>query len=116
MNLSGRAVAQLARFYKVESQDIIVLHDDVDVDFSKVKARVGGSDGGHKGVRSIISCLGSKEFHRIKLGVGKPGLDHVHQDVTRWVLEAFSDEQLKLFANDIYDAALLRLRAIFSQV
>jgi len=72
MNLSGTAVAQAAHFYKLQPAHIIVIHDDLDMKFGRIKIVSGGGDGGHKGIRSIIEHLGTKEFTRIKIGIGRP--------------------------------------------
>jgi len=72
MNLSGAAVAQAAHFYKLQPDDIIVIHDDLDMESGRIKAVSGGGDGGHKGIRSITEQLGTKDFPRIKIGIGRP--------------------------------------------
>src|SRR5262245_26288105 len=63
MNRSGRSVAEVMRFFKIGPQDVVVLHDDIDVPAGKVKARIGGSHGGHNGIRSIMEETGQSEFH-----------------------------------------------------
>lgn len=80
MNESGRAVQAVARFYKVALADIIVLHDELDIAFAKLKVKTGGGHGGHNGLRSIDAHMG-KEYQRIRLGIGHPGqkeLVHSH--------------------------------------
>ena len=72
MNLSGMAVSQAAHFYKIVPEDIIVMHDDLDIEFGRLKIVSGGGDGGHKGIRSIVEHLGTKNFSRIKIGIGRP--------------------------------------------
>jgi PTH1 family peptidyl-tRNA hydrolase len=72
MNLSGMAVAKAADFYKLAPENIIVIHDDLDLDLGRVKMVAGGGDGGHKGIRSIIEHLGTRDFARIKIGIGRP--------------------------------------------
>jgi peptidyl-tRNA hydrolase, PTH1 family len=89
MNLSGRAVAPAARFYDIEAERILVVHDDVDLELGRLKLKRGGGDGGHKGVRSIAQELGTKEFYRVRLGVGRPEVG----DVSSHVLSDFSDEE-----------------------
>ena len=74
MNLSGTAVAQVANFYKLETDNIIVIHDDLDMELGRIKIVSGGGAGGHKGVRSIIEHLGTKDFPRIKIGIGRPSI------------------------------------------
>jgi PTH1 family peptidyl-tRNA hydrolase len=72
MNLSGTAVAQAAHFYKLQPANIIIIHDDLDMEFGRIKLVSGGGDGGHKGIRSIIEQLGTKDFPRLKIGIGRP--------------------------------------------
>jgi len=72
MNLSGNAVAGAASFYKIPPEKIIVIHDDIDMPFGRVKVVVNRGTGGHNGIRSIVSLLGSKDFIRIKAGIGRP--------------------------------------------
>jgi PTH1 family peptidyl-tRNA hydrolase len=73
MNASGWAVAKLASFYKVESKDIWVIHDDIDLPLGKIKIRLGGSAAGHHGAESLIRQLGTDQFVRFRLGIGHPG-------------------------------------------
>lgn len=108
MNLSGQSVSAAARFYKIPPEHIIVLSDDISLDPGRLRIRKNGSAGGHNGLKSIISSLGSQEFPRIKIGVGaKP---HPDYDLADWVLSTFPlaqreemDETYKRAA----DAALL---------
>ena len=72
MNLSGTAVASAAHFYKLQPANIIVIHDDLDMELGRIKTVSGGGDGGHKGIRSITEQLGTKDFPRIKIGIGRP--------------------------------------------
>ena len=72
VNESGKAVSQLLRKYKISSQDLLVICDDLDLPLGKIRIRQGGSAGGHKGIKSIISALGSQDFARIKVGIGRP--------------------------------------------
>jgi PTH1 family peptidyl-tRNA hydrolase len=72
VNLSGEVVGPLMRRYKIKATDLIVIYDDLDLPLGKLRLRPGGSAGGHKGIKSIISALGSKEFCRIKVGIGRP--------------------------------------------
>jgi PTH1 family peptidyl-tRNA hydrolase len=87
MNLSGQSVQAAARFYKVPPEHILVLSDDISLEPGRLRVRKNGSAGGHNGLKSIISCLGSQEFPRIKIGVGaKP---HPDYDLADWVLGTF---------------------------
>ena len=71
MNLSGSPVAKLVRKLSIETGSMIVIHDDLDMEFGKMRIRLGGRDGGHKGVRSVIESLGTQEFYRLKIGIGR---------------------------------------------
>jgi peptidyl-tRNA hydrolase, PTH1 family len=73
MNLSGFAVQKLASFHDVEAEHIVVVHDELDLDFGTVRCKANGGHGGHNGLRSIIDQLGSQNFLRVRVGVGKPG-------------------------------------------
>lgn len=110
MNRSGRSVAEVMRFFKVELQDVVVLHDDIDVPAGKVKAREGGSHGGHNGIRSIIEETGQSGFHRVKLGFGRPP---EKWDPADWLLSAMSDDELKALQDEMLDSVNERLRQIF---
>ena len=91
MNLSGEAVAEAARFYKIPPENIIVFSDDVSLDVGAVRMRKKGSDGGQKGLRSITTLLGTQDFPRIKIGVGaKP---HPDYDMADWVLSEFTKDE-----------------------
>ncbi len=92
MNLSGEAVKEAADFYKIPPEKIIVIFDDISLDVGNLRIRRKGSAGGHNGIKSIISHLGTEEFPRIKLGVGcKP---HPDYDLADWVLSSFSKQDL----------------------
>ena len=73
MNDSGRSVAAAGRFFKVEPQSLLVVHDDVDLEAGRLQARAGGGLGGHNGLRSLEEALGTQEFLRLRIGVGRPG-------------------------------------------
>lgn len=112
MNLSGRAVVKASRFYKVDPEDIIVFHDDIDMESGKVKTRMGGGHGGHNGIRSIIQESGSSQFYRVKLGVGRPEQEQAI-DVKNWVLSAYSDAELLSLQKEMLEAVKVRLKGIF---
>ena len=91
MNLSGQSVQAAARFYKIPPERILVMFDDISLDPGRLRVRKNGSAGGHNGVKSIISCIGSQEFPRVKIGVGaKP---HPDYDLADWVLSTFPYDQ-----------------------
>lgn len=93
MNLSGQSVQAAARFYKVPPERIVIFSDDISLDPGRLRVRKSGSAGGHNGLKSIISSLGSQEFPRIKIGVGaKP---HPDYDLADWVLSTFPMDQRK---------------------
>ena len=90
MNNSGPAVSQLAHFYKIPLEDIIVFHDELDLPFAKVRTKTGGGAGGHNGLRSLDSHLG-KDYQRVRIGIDHPG----HKDrVTSHVLGNFSKQEI----------------------
>lgn len=90
MNLCGKAVKDLLDYFKVDADSLIIIHDDIDMEFGKIKIKEKGGHGGHNGVRSIISTLGTKDFVRIKIGIGRP-LNK--QGVKDYVLSPFDLEQ-----------------------
>ena len=98
MNLSGICVAKFKQFFKINVADIFVIYDDIDLGFGEVKIKQGGGDAGHKGVRSISQHLQTKDFNRIRLGIGRPS---TKQEVSHFVLSNFSktekDKLLILF-------------------
>jgi PTH1 family peptidyl-tRNA hydrolase len=107
MNLSGEAVQQAAAFYKIPMQNVLVLSDDISLDVGRLRVRGKGSDGGQKGLRSIITLMNSDDFPRIRFGVGKK--PHPDFDLADWVLSEFTkDEQPALFAafEKAYDGVL----------
>ena len=93
MNASGEAVAAAARFYKIEPAHIIVCSDDVSLDVGGMRVRGKGSDGGQRGLRSIIDELGTDQFPRIRFGVGKK--PHPEYDMKDWVLSTFAPSELE---------------------
>lgn len=93
MNLSGKAVNRVVNFYKVKAEDLMVIHDDVDLDFGEIKHQFGRGAAGHKGVQSIIDSLGSDQFNRVRIGVGR---SETGMDVDKWVLQKFSEDKDKV--------------------
>lgn len=89
MNVSGRSVAALARFFKIQPQEILVAHDELDVVPGQVKLKLGGGHGGHNGLRDIHAQLGSADYWRLRIGIGHPG---VKTEVANWVLKKPSPE------------------------
>ena len=102
MNRSGLAVAALARFYKIETADILVIQDDLDMPVGKLRLRSKGSSGGHRGMESIRQQLGSDAFPRLKIGVDHPGRASMVAD---YVLQPFAKEQQPAVAEAVVRAA-----------
>lgn len=104
MNESGEAVTKLLHYYKIELNDLLVVHDDVDLEFGKYKLKQSESSAGHHGVEDIISRVGSEHFWRLRLGVGRPADKRFN--VEDYVLQKFSDDELDelkaLFESDLY--------------
>jgi peptidyl-tRNA hydrolase, PTH1 family len=92
MNESGRSVGAAARFFKVELEQLLVVHDDVDLDPGRLQARSGGGLAGHNGLRSLARDLGSQDFLRLRIGVGRPGRGDP-RSVSDWVLSGFASEE-----------------------
>jgi peptidyl-tRNA hydrolase, PTH1 family len=92
MNLSGGPVTALARFYKVEPGQIVAVHDELDIAYGQVRAKVGGGEGGHNGLRSMSQSLGTKEYARVRFGIGRPP---GRQDPADYVLSDFSAAERK---------------------
>ncbi len=84
MNLSGKSVAALARFFKIQPEEILVVHDELDIPPGQARLKFGGSHAGHNGLRDIHAQLGSADYWRLRLGIGHPG---VKSEVVNWVLK-----------------------------
>lgn len=103
MNNSGVAVRELCDFYKLEPENIIVIVDDIDIEFGKIRLRQKGSAGSHNGLRSIISQLGTQKFPRLKIGIGSK---RPNEDLSKFVLSRFSRDERDTIEEAIVDAAL----------
>ena len=101
MNLSGEAVGEAARFYKIPPEHVLVISDDVSLPLGKLRVRGSGSAGGHNGLKNIIAHLGTDQFPRVKVGVGAP--PNPEYDMVDWVIGGFTKEECK-----IVDAAIDR--------
>ena len=106
MNLSGEAVGQAARFYKVAPEHVLVVSDETALPVGRLRIRQKGSAGGHNGLKSIIASLGTEDFPRIRLGVGAP--PHPDYDMADWVLSAFQNQD----AEDMAKAAARAAEAV----
>ena len=89
MNNSGICIRELIEYFKIDAEDVIVFHDDLDVEFGKIKAKFGGSDAGHNGIASIDKFIG-KDYSRVRIGIGKP---KVGIEVADYVLQNFDEEE-----------------------
>jgi len=110
MNLSGRSVAALARFYKIAPEEVLVAHDELDLPPGQIKLKRGGSHAGHNGLRDIHEQLGSADYWRLRLGIGHPG---VKTEVINWVLKKPLAAQLHAI-NDCIDRSLPVLPLLIS--
>jgi peptidyl-tRNA hydrolase, PTH1 family len=90
MNESGRQVGPLAKFYSVDPAHVVVIHDELDIDFGRIRLKLGGGEGGHNGLRSVASALGTKDFQRVRIGIGRPP---GRQDPAAFVLQQFSSSE-----------------------
>jgi len=117
VNDSGRSVGRAAHFYRVPPERLLVICDDIDLPFARIRIRAGGSSGGHNGLKSIIAALGNRQdFPRIRVGVGRP--PHVREVVIDHVLENFSkdeEEQLPAIITDAANATELVLAGELTQ-
>tara|TARA_B100000424_G_scaffold227716_1_gene188541 strand:- start:55 stop:618 length:564 start_codon:yes stop_codon:yes gene_type:complete len=91
MNVSGHAVQKVKNFYDIDPNNIVIIHDDIDLELGKIKLKKGGGDGGHNGLKSIIKLIGS-EFNRIRIGIGRPE----KISVSSYVLNNFREEEVPL--------------------
>lgn len=98
MNLSGKSVASLARFFKIQPQEILVVHDELDLPPGQVKLKRGGSHAGHNGLRDIHAQLGSPDYWRLRIGIGHPG---EKSEVANWVLKKPVPDQRTLIEDSI---------------
>lgn len=115
MNLSGEAVRAVMDYYKIDVKDILIVYDDIALDLGRIRFRANGSDGGHNGIKSVIKYIGTKEFDRLKIGIGPqpniPSENYVLQNFPKDQLETLkdvlkkSDEAIKFYLeNDIQKA------------
>ena len=105
MNLSGEAVGEAARFYKIAPANIIVVSDEMSLAAGKMRIRRKGSAGGHNGLKNIIAHLGTDEFPRIRIGVGSPAPNGEHEEVVDWVIGSVPQAELKLIEETAAKAA-----------
>lgn len=100
MNLSGESMIELINFYKIPIENLLVLYDDLDLPLGKIKLRYKGSSGGHNGLKSIIAHLGTEQFQRVKMGIGRPAFG----DIVSYVLGQFPQDELGLLEDMLVKA------------
>jgi PTH1 family peptidyl-tRNA hydrolase len=100
MNLSGKAVKAAQQMYKIETKDIWILHDDLDLELGRIKIQIGGSAAGHNGIKSIIESLGTKEFIRWRIGIGRPPNELM--DSADFVLDKFTESEKATVSDTVH--------------
>lgn len=106
MNLSGNAVSKILNFYKIPKENLLVISDDIDMDFGKIRLREKWSHGGQNGLRDIIAKLGTDEFSRLKIGIGRDE----RFAVADWVLSKFSSDEKNILQTEIFPEVLVRVQ------
>jgi len=100
MNLSGQSVSRLIKKFNINLDDLLVIHDDLDLPLGKIRIRHGSSSGGHKGIDSIISSLGNQDFSRLRVGIGRPTTEDFAEtseaDIVAYVLSNFTSEEKQI--------------------
>ena len=108
MNLSGQSVSRLIKKFNINLNDLLVIHDDLDLPLGKIRLRHGSSSGGHKGIDSIISSLGSQDFTRLRVGIGRPTTEGLvptsEADIIAYVLSNFTSEEKQIIVQVILRA------------
>lgn len=110
MNLSGESLASIVNYYDADIEKVIVIYDDIDLDVGKLRIRKKGSSGSHNGMRSIVKCLGSTDFPRIRIGVSKP---EKNMDLADFVLSRFSKED-RVFVDESIDRVVKTVEEIMN--
>lgn len=110
MNLSGQAVRSLLRWYHIALSDLLVVYDDLDLPLGRIRLRQRGGSGGHKGMRSIIEALGSEEFPRLRIGIGRP----THGDPQDYVLSDFTPDE-SILMEDVYERAVNAIELLITE-
>ena len=100
MNLSGQSVSRLIKKFNINLDDLLIIHDDLDLPLGKIRIRYGSSSGGHKGIDSIISSLGNQDFSRLRVGIGRPTTEDFAEtseaDIVAYVLSNFTSEEKQI--------------------
>ncbi|MEO2082452.1 MAG: aminoacyl-tRNA hydrolase [Desulfurobacteriaceae bacterium] len=102
MNRSGESVAEFVRFYKIKPEEVMVVYDDLDLPLGKLRLRLKGSSGGHRGVESVEKSLGTREFPRLRIGIGRP---ERKEDVVNYVLSPFGKSELPVIEEAVEKGA-----------
>ena len=106
MNNSGAAISSISSYYQIEPDHIVIIHDDMDLDFGRIKVKAGGSAGGHNGIKSIDRSLGTQQYARVRMGVGHAQRGaHAHDNTVNWVLGGFAGAQKSELPNFLADGA-----------
>ncbi|MDD5311864.1 MAG: aminoacyl-tRNA hydrolase [Dehalococcoidia bacterium] len=118
VNLSGNAVSCLLDKYKANAADLIVIHDDLDLGTGRMRLKLGGRSGGHRGVNSIISCLGTQDFHRVRVGISRPasetGRSRDEDEIVDYVLSDFTVEEEEII-NSAISASAEAIKCLISE-
>ncbi len=101
MNESGHSIASLSNYYKIEPEEILVIHDELDIETGKIKLKLGGGHGGHNGLKSIISSLKTNNFWRLRIGIGHPGDKNLVSD---YVLNQPSKDEMSSIESSIFNS------------
>ena len=101
MNSSGESVRRLVQKFNISPNNLLVIHDDLDLTLGKIRISQGSGSGGHKGIESIISCLDSQDFIRIRVGIGRPATSETEADIIDYVLSDFTPEEKQIIAKVI---------------
>ena len=113
MNLSGESIIEVANFYKIKPDEILVVHDELELELGFVSFKWSGGLGGHNGLRSTKQVLNTADFWRIRFGIGRPQNDKM--SVADWVLSKFSDEQQEILQNVFSQTNFLLVKVLLSK-
>jgi PTH1 family peptidyl-tRNA hydrolase len=115
MNLSGESVAAAANFYKIPCGEILVVHDELELPLGQAAFKEGGGLGGHNGLRSIRACLGSADFWRLRIGIGRPGgRKDQNDDISAWVLSDFTAAEAAVLRQVLDACAAALIKALYA--
>ena len=112
MNLSGQAVQAVGLFYKIPAENIVVVHDELDIDFGQIRLRVGGSAAGHNGIKSISQLLGTEDYGRVRIGIGPKHPARIASE--KFVLQAFSEAEGEQLPNLTREANAILSEYVYS--